>query len=83
MIYKVFTIYDSKAGAFLQPFFMKTNGEAERAISNVLRDPEHNFTVHSDDFTLFELGSFDDVSAKFIQLDTPHSIGLLNQFKFK
>jgi len=78
---KVFAIYDSKAEAFLLPFMMKTKGEAIRAITAHVSDPQHNFYKYAEDFTLFELGTFNDVNAKYTLLGTPHSIGLLCEFK--
>nr|WAE43877.1 MAG: nonstructural protein [Microviridae sp.] len=81
MIVKVFGIYDSKAEAYLQPFFMKSAGEAIRAITDLVNDDKHNFGKYSADYTLFQLGSFDDATAKFDMLLTPHSLGVLLEFK--
>lgn len=78
---KVFGIYDSKVQAYLPPFMMKTIGEAERALSAHVNDPQHNFCKYSEDFTLFELGTWDDSNAEYSLLNTPHSLGLLNTFK--
>lgn len=78
MITNVFSIYDSKAGAYIQPFFMRSVGEALRALQTVMSDPTHQFARHAADFTLFHLGSFDDSSAKFECLSAPRSVvGLL------
>lgn len=81
MILKVFTIYDSKSEAYLPPFMMKTPGEAERALKACVNDPEHNFCKYSADFTLFEIGTWDDSTAKYSLLNTPHSLGILVEFK--
>lgn len=80
MIYKIFGIYDSKAEAYLPPFNMKSKGEAVRAVSELANDPKHNFCKYASDFTLFELGSWDDATAKFDLLSTPHSLGVLIEF---
>lgn len=81
MILKVFGIFDSKVSAWLPPFMMKHVGDAERAIVSHVNDPQHNFSKYADDFTLFELGSWDDSNAKYSLHSTPHSIGLLLQYK--
>lgn len=81
MMLKVFGIYDSKAEAYLSPFFMKSKGEAIRALSNHVNDPQHNFCKYAEDFTLFELGTWNDSNAKFELLNTPHSVGVLIEFK--
>lgn len=78
---KVFGIYDSKAEAYLQPFLMKSKGEAIRALSNHVSDPEHNFCKYAEDFTLFELGSWDDANGQFTLHNTPQSLGVLVEFK--
>lgn len=81
MISKIFVIYDSKAEAYLQPFFMKSKGEAIRAISDLVDDPQHNFCKYAADFTLFEVGSFDDSNAVFSMHEAKQSIGCLIEFK--
>ena len=81
MLLKVFGIYDSKAEAYLQPFFMKSKGEAIRALTALVNDKDHNFGKYSEDFTLFELGSWNDANATFEMLHTPHSMGVLMEFK--
>jgi len=81
MISKVFGIYDSKVAAWLQPFFSQSVGSAERAIERLVADPEHNFSQYASDFTLFELGSYDDSSGMFTLLSTPHSLGLFLQYR--
>lgn len=81
MMLKVFAIYDSKAEAFFPPFTMKSKGEALRAIQGLINDPEHNFAKYSEDFTIFELGSWDDASARYDLHPTPVSMGLFVEFK--
>ena len=81
MIQKIFCVYDSKSEAYLQPFFMKTVGEAVRAITDVVNTPDHTFNNHAADYTLFEVGTFDSISAKFTMLPTPHSINVLLELK--
>ena len=50
---------------------MKSKGEAIRAITAHVNDPEHNFCKYAEDFTLFELGSWDDSNCIFDLLKTP------------
>lgn len=71
MILKIFTIYDSKAEAYLQPFFMKSVGEAMRAFEDAVNDDKHQFAKHIEDYTLFEVGVFDDANAEIVTLSTP------------
>lgn len=79
MVKKIFTIYDEKSEAYLQPFFLDTNGQAIRAIIDCLNDPSHNFARHTSDYTLFALGEFDDQDATITVNKT--SLGNLVEFK--
>lgn len=81
MTKKVFSIYDEKADAFLQPFFMSKVGEAIRAISDCLNDPAHQFSKHPSDYTLFVIGEFDDSTGSLT--DEKKSLGNLVEFKTK
>lgn len=81
MITKIFCIYDSKAEAYLQPFFMRSKGEAIRALQALVEDVQHNFCKYAADFTLFEVGSFDDSSCKVLLHDALQSICVLQELK--
>lgn len=72
MIIKMFSVYDLKANAFMQPFFFFTAGTAERAIVDQLRDENSSIGRHPEDFSLYELGEFDDTTGKFTLLEVPH-----------
>ena len=79
MVKKMFAIYDEKSEAYLQPFFLDTNGQAIRAIVDCLSDPNHNFARHTSDYTLFHIGEFDDQDANIAVNKT--SLGNLVEFK--
>lgn len=55
----LYTIYDSKAGAYIQPFFSANDDTAKRDFGSACNDPEHAFCRFSSDFTLFFIGRFD------------------------
>ena len=81
MIVKVFTVFDSKVGAYLQPFFMRSRGEAIRAYTDMCNDGKSEFNKYPEDYTLFELGEYSDENAKFHMYDAPHSLGVGSEFK--
>lgn len=56
----IYAIYDSKIEAYMQPFFMRTKGEALRAWEELANDSKSNISKHPADFTLFEIGEYDD-----------------------
>lgn len=75
-IHLVFSVFDSKAQAFLSPIFCVTRGVAIRNFKAAVCSSGHDFQRFAEDYTLFELGSFDDASAKFDMLSTPESVVL-------
>lgn len=81
MIYKIFSVYDSKAEAYMQPFFMLTKGSALRAWTDTINDPQTQFFKHPTDFTLFEIGEYDDSSGKLINHTAKMSLGVALEYK--
>ncbi|RYF45625.1 MAG: hypothetical protein EOO38_15670 [Cytophagaceae bacterium] len=65
---KIFAVYDSKAEAYLQPFFMPSRGTALRAFTDAVNDPQGSFQKHAADYTLFELGEYNDADASITEL---------------
>lgn len=76
----MFSVYDSKVGAYLPPMFMRSRGEAIRSFETAVKSEDHNFNKYASDYTLFELGSWDDETAKFDILATPLSLGVAVEF---
>ena len=68
---KIYTILDSKAGAFNLPFFQKTHGEAERNFNALVNDNKSLVSQYPEDFDLYYLGEYDDETGTFKSLDTP------------
>jgi len=81
MILKMFTVYDSKAEAYLRPFYMNTKGEAIRLFTDMANDQNHQFFKHPEDYTLFELGDYEDTNGSFDLCKTPMAIGKALEFK--
>ena len=74
MILKIFTVYDSKAKAYLAPFYMHEEGMATRIFGQTVNDKTHAYGKSPSDYTLFNIGEFDDNTAKFNPI-TPISLG--------
>lgn len=81
MKHKIFTVYDSKVQAYMLPFYQQTKGAAIRAFKDTCNDSTHPFYKHPEDYTLFELGEFDDGKAKFELYKTPISLGVAHEYK--
>lgn len=76
MLIKIFTVHDSKAEAFIQPFFAQTTGLATRSFEQAANETGHDFNRYAGDYSLFELGTFDQGNAQFNILPTPLNLGL-------
>lgn len=79
MTMQIFTVYDSAAGAYLQPFFAPTIEFAIRQFRQAVNAPDHHFGKFPDDFTLFSLGSFDQSTCVW-DLHEPVSLGVAITF---
>lgn len=63
---KIFTIYDSAAKAYLNPFFLPEEGMAMRTFKQCCNDLEHSFARTPQDYTLFCIGAWDDNNGQII-----------------
>lgn len=81
MIHKIYTVYDLKAEAYLQPFFSPTNLSAIRSIADLLHDPKHMFTKHIEDYSLYCIGEFDDNTSHIQPPKEALLIGKFIEFK--
>lgn len=80
----VFNLYDTKADAYLDPFFMDSPAEAIRGLIELfLQDPNHKLCKYSEDFNLFELGKYDPLSGNLILNNAPICHGNLLSFKVR
>lgn len=59
----LFTIRDSAAEYYQDPVFARTRAEILRSLMMAMRDEKNPLSVHAEHFSLFELGSFDPVTA--------------------
>lgn len=80
---KMFAVYDSKAEAYMQPFFMQSRGQAIRAWDGLVNDAKSEMCQYPADFTLFELGEYDDSNGQVEMLDAKINLGCAIEFKKK
>lgn len=72
---KLYTIHDSKAEAFITPFFAINQGVAMRMFQTAAMDENHDFHKHAGDFTLFEIAVFDEKSGFIDVKETMENLG--------
>lgn len=78
----VLAVFDSAVSAFNRPFFTPARGAGIRAFMDecVRRDKDNPMFNHPQDFSLFQLGTWDEESAQFEQNSVPERIALASDF---
>lgn len=56
---EIFSIYDTAAEIFNQPFTAVNQAVAERMFGQIVNDPSTNFRFHPEDYRLYLVGTFD------------------------
>lgn len=78
---KVLTVYDSKAEIYMPPFYQRTTAEGLRAFEQVSNDPESNINRYPEDFTLFEIGEWDDDKGTIVMYEAKKALGVAVEYK--
>lgn len=65
MILQVFAVYDKAVQAYLQPFYVRSKGEAVRSFTEACNDVNKPFFKHASDYYLVHLGEFNDAAGVF------------------
>lgn len=79
-IQQCFSIYDSKAQAYNQPFYAPSAGVAIRNFTAACNDESTEFNRFAGDFTLFHIGEFDCVTGAHIPFKQLINLGLALTF---
>lgn len=77
---KIYSLYDSKAKAYTNPFYQRTNGEALRSFETAANDPQTDICRFASDFTLYEIGEWDCLSGTITQ-DVKNCLGTGLEYK--
>lgn len=80
MAMKVFSVYDCKAEAFIQPFFCVNRAVALRNFMTAASSEGHDFHTYAADYTLFEIGEWDETSGRLEQYDVSENLGTALQY---
>lgn len=81
MTLKLFSLYDSAVEAYNTPMFLRSRGEAIRSLQAAVNEPGNNISKWPAQFTLFEIGSYDDSSGRITMYDAMISLGTALQYK--
>ena len=75
MIQFIYSIHDSKAAAYLPPFYLHNKNMAIRSFSDAVQEENSAFYRHPEDYSLWELGEFDDNTGEIIYYTPHHALG--------
>lgn len=77
---KVFSVYDSKAKLWLQPFFARNAAVAVRMFEAAVREKDSNFQRYASDYSLFEIGSWSENDGVLLPHSEKVSLGVAVEF---
>lgn len=80
MSLKVCTVYDSKSEYYMPPMYFKHRGDAIRSFTEASLDSNNMIGKYPADFTMFEIGSFDETTGKFSLYSSFISLGCALEF---
>lgn len=80
---KIFAVYDIAVGAYMQPFFLQSRGQALRAWLDTCSDPKTNMWAHPADYTLFEIGEYDESEGILTSYSVKTSLGSALEMRSK
>lgn len=69
----IYSIYDTAAGLYSRPYFTSSDAEAVRSFKDIATDADHPVGKHPQDYTLFRIGTYDDVKG-FLQNEENESL---------
>lgn len=78
-VLKVFSVRDEKIGIYMKPFMDAHLGNALRSWTEACNEPQSPFCKYPTDFTLYEVGTFDDLEGRLIPLTVPHKISTASE----
>lgn len=79
MITVMYAIYDEKSKVYNKPFSMINEAVAIRAVKDLTLDKNTEVGRHPYDFSLWELGTYDDETANFVPYETKKLICMAHE----
>lgn len=78
MILEMFSLYDTKALCFSQPFYSANQSSAVRTVMDTLAGGDSLLSRHPDDYILFHVARFDDSNGAVEPLSKFENMGPLS-----
>lgn len=70
---QIFSLYDKKALAYMNPFFYSQIGQAIRSLEDLLQS-DNPVSKHPADFDIYKLGEYDDVTGEIKPIIPPQHL---------
>lgn len=78
---QVFEIYDLKGLYYEKPIFLRSKGDALREWQTIANDESIKIGKFPEDFCLYHIGEFDEITGKIEQFKAPVSMGKAAEYK--
>ena len=66
MLTMVFSVFDRASGVYDRPWVAVSEQAAVRSFGDIANDETHPIGQHPEDYTLFRIGTYDDVSGSIV-----------------
>lgn len=76
----IFSVYDEKAEIWSKPIYGRTTALAVRQFDDAVNDPTTELHKYAGDYTLFEIGEWDDTEGTVEMLEAKKNLGNAIQF---
>lgn len=76
---RMFAIRDTKTEIFHPPFYAHNEGHALRLVTDMAANPQSTLHSHPSDFSICEVGSFDDQTGVVEGMTTPRGIMFVDE----
>lgn len=73
---RAYAVRDNAVGAFMRPMFARSDAEMTRSFMDEVNRPDSELGKHPEDYALFFVGEFDEMTGHFAVPTEPHSMGL-------
>lgn len=73
--HNIYSVFDSKAEAYLPPYFAANDAMAHRMFQSAAISEDHIFHMHAGDFTLFHIGTFDSLTGQIAPANAFTNLG--------
>lgn len=81
MIHKLLSVYDVKSEAYSKPVAVPAVGAGIRAFADAINEGSTDYAKHPEDYDMYEMGDFDDVSGVILPLAKPKFLAKASSLK--